>query len=85
VVLFVLSIVFQQLGLYTTSLALHLFAIILIWVSVGVGFAVGLTYLVMQSFLKREFRKRFERMDKAWHEQYRQRMGLDHPDDEDKK
>ncbi|TRO56297.1 hypothetical protein E2P64_06120 [Candidatus Bathyarchaeota archaeon] len=84
VILFGLSYLFQLWGLYTISLALQLFTIIIIYVSVGVGFAVGLTYFVMQSFLKREFRKRFERMDQAQYEQYRKRMGLDTSDDREK-
>jgi predicted membrane protein len=85
VVLFVLSYLFQQWGLYTIALALHLFTIIILYVSVGVGFAVGLTYFFMRSFLKREFRKRFERMEKARHDQYRKRMGLNEPEDREKK
>lgn len=83
-ILFGLSYLFQLWGLYTISLALQLFTIIIVYVCVGVGFAVGLTYFVMQSFLKREFRKRFERMDQAHYEQYRKRMGLDNPDNEEK-
>jgi len=84
VILFGLSYLFQLWGLYTISLALQLFTIIIIYVSVGVGFTVGLTYFVMRSFLKREFRKRFERMDQAQYEQYRKRMGLDTSDDREK-
>ena len=84
VILFGLSYLFQLWGLYTISLALQLFTIIIIYVSVGVGFAVGITYLLMRSFLKREFRKRFERMDQAQYEQYRKRMGLDTSDDREK-
>ena len=61
-----------------------MFAVILIWVGIGVGFAVGITYYVMRSFLKREFKRRFDRMDQERHARYRQMMGLDNPDEEEK-
>lgn len=82
-VLFALSIVLGNLGFHTISLGLSLFATILIWVSVGVGVAVGITFYVMQSFLKREFKKRFDRMDRERNIQYRRMMGLDEPEEQD--
>ncbi len=60
-------------------------AVILVFVSIGVGFAVGLTYFMMQTFLKREFKKRFDRMDQERHARYRKMMGLDTADDKEKK
>jgi hypothetical protein len=78
------SFICGQLGLYTISLGIFLLAVILIWVSVGVGIAVGVTYFVMQAFLKREFKKRFDKMDRERHDRYRRMMGLEHSDDEEK-
>jgi hypothetical protein len=82
-VLFGLSLVLGNLGFHTISLGLSLFATILIWVSVGVGVAVGITFYVMRSFLKREFKKRFDRMDRERNIQYRRMMGLDEPEEQD--
>ncbi len=83
--LFGVSHLLRLQGLHTMALGIFMFAVILIWVGIGVGFAVGITYYVMRSFLKREFKKRFDRMDKERHAKYRQMRGLDSSDDEDKK
>lgn len=71
------------MGLYTIALGIQMFATILIWLSIGVGFTVGITYFVMQTFLKREFNRRFKRMDQERQAQYRRMMGLDQPADEE--
>ena len=84
-ILFGISYLLGQMGFHSMALGIHIFAVILIFVSIGVGFAVGITYYVMRSFLKREFKKRFDRMDQERHARYRKMMGLDPPDDEDKK
>ena len=84
-VLFGVSHLLRLISLHTMSLGIFMFAVILIWVGIGVGFAVGITYYVMQSFLKREFRKRFDRMDKERHARYQRMRGLDNPDDKDEK
>jgi hypothetical protein len=72
-------------GLPTIALGVYMLAVILVFVSIGVGFAVGLTYFMMKSFLKREFKKRFDRMDQERHARYRKMMGLDAGDDKEKK
>lgn len=82
ILLYVGSMVLRQMGLYTISLGIQMFAIILIWVTIGVGVTVGITYYVMRSFLKHEFNKRFEKMERQRYAQYRQMMGLDEPNDE---
>ncbi len=60
-------------------------AVILIWVTIGVGFTVGITYFIMRSFLRYEFRKRFDRMDRERHARYRQMMGLDDSEESNEK
>ncbi|MFX1510533.1 MAG: hypothetical protein ACFFBR_09530 [Promethearchaeota archaeon] len=82
-VLFGLSIVLRNLGFHSMALGLSLFATILVWVTVGVGVAVAITFYVMQSFLKREFKKRFDRMDRERNIQYRRMMGLDESEEKD--
>ncbi len=79
------SYLLGQMGLHTIALGIFMFAVILIWVSIGVGFTVGLTYYFMRSFLKREFKKRFDRMDQERYRRYRQMRGLDKRDIEDDK
>ncbi len=81
-ILFGVSILLGQFGLHTMALGVFMFAVILVWVSIGVGVTVGITYFVMQSFLKREFKRRFDRMDQERHARYRKMMGLDNPEDD---
>ncbi|MHA2428214.1 MAG: hypothetical protein ACXADB_09345 [Candidatus Hermodarchaeia archaeon] len=72
-------------GLPIIALGVYMLGVILVFVSIGVGFAVGLTYFMMKSFLKREFKKRFDRMDQERHARYRKMMGHDTADDKEKK
>ncbi|MFW9935607.1 MAG: hypothetical protein ACFFDU_08950 [Candidatus Thorarchaeota archaeon] len=77
IILFGVSYFFSLLGLNTMSLGIWMFAFIFVFVSIGIGFTVGLTYFIMQSFLKREFKKRFDRMDQERYARYRKMMGID--------
>ncbi len=81
IILYVGSIVLREMGFHTLSLGIQLFAIILIWVTIGVGATVGITYYVMRSFLKHEFNKKFEKMEQQRYARYRQMMGLDESND----
>lgn len=83
ILIYVIGIVLSNLGFYPTALGLQLFAVILVWVTAGVGITVGITYFIMKTFLKREFKKRFERMDQERHARYRQMMGLDEAEDQE--
>ena len=83
IILHVVGFILNQMGLYTIALGIQMFAVILIWVSIGVGITVGITYFVMQSFLKREFNRRFKKMDQERHAEYRRMMGLDEPNNEE--
>lgn len=76
-ILFGVSFVLGLLGLNAMALGVWMFAFIFVFVSLGTGFAVGLTYFIMQSFLKREFKKRFDRMDQERYARYRKMMGID--------
>ena len=84
-ILFGASFILTNLGYPTIALGVYMLAVILVFVSIGVGFAVGLTYFMMQSFLKREFKKRFDRMDQERHARYRKMMGFNESDDKEKK
>jgi hypothetical protein len=83
-ILFGVSFILTIQGLPTIALGVYMLAVILVFVSIGVGFAVGLTYFMMQTFLKREFKKRFDRMEQRQHAQYRKMMRLDNTDDKEK-
>ena len=83
--LFGASFILTLQGFHTIALGIYMLGVILVFVSIGVGFAVGVTYFMMKSFLKREFKKRFDRLDRERHARYRKMMGLDATDDEHKK
>ncbi len=85
IILFGASIFLNQMGLSTIALGVQMLAVILIWVTIGVGFTVGITYFIMRSFLRYEFRKRFDRMDRERHARYRQMMGLDDSEESNEK
>jgi hypothetical protein len=65
------------MGFYSTAVALQMFSLILLWTSVGIGITVGISYFVLRTFLKREFDKRFQKMDEEQHRRYREMMGLE--------
>jgi hypothetical protein len=70
------------MGLSGMALGIQLLALILIYVSFGVGITVAISYFVLKSFLQREFRKKFERMDREHQDRLRQMMGYEEASEE---
>ena len=77
IILYAAGFVLNQMGFSGMALGIQLLALILVYVSVGVGITVAISYFVLESFLKREFRKKFERMDREHKTRLRQMMGYD--------
>ncbi|MFX0169589.1 MAG: hypothetical protein ACFE89_09590 [Candidatus Hodarchaeota archaeon] len=75
ITLYAAGFVLYQMGLPGMALGVQILALIIVYVSVGVGITVAISYFVLESFLKREFRKRFERMDKEHQKRLQQMMG----------
>jgi hypothetical protein len=76
IVLFAVSFYLHTIGLHQMALGLGMFGSILTAVSIGTIFMVGISYLVMRSFLKREFDKKFKKMDRERRAHMRRLMGL---------
>lgn len=79
IILYAAGFVLNQMGLSGMALGVQLLALILVYVSLGVGITVAISYFVLESFLKREFRKKFERMDKEHKDRLRQMRGYEEP------
>jgi membrane protein implicated in regulation of membrane protease activity len=82
IILYAAGFVLNQMGLSGMALGVQLLALILVYVSLGVGITVAISYFVLESFLKREFRKKFERMDKEHKARLRQMRGYEEPSEE---
>ena len=76
IILFSISFYLHTIGLHQMALGLGMFGSILTAVSIGTIFMVGISYLVMRSFLKREFDKKFKKMDRERQAHMRRLMGL---------
>ncbi len=85
VVLFVVSFWLHISGLHQMALGISMFGSILTAVSIGTIFMVGISYLVTRSFLKREFDKKFKKMDQERQEHMRRLMGLPEKTEETEK
>lgn len=69
------SLYLESLGLRGMALGLQLLSIILIFMTGGVGVSIGISYYIMRSFLKREFSKRFQKMEEEHQARLREMMG----------
>jgi membrane protein YqaA with SNARE-associated domain len=80
VILFVGSYVAQALGRAEIGLSLRLVAALFTTATVGTCATVGIGYLLTRAFLKREFDKKFKKMDEEQQAELRRMTG--HPDDD---
>jgi len=69
-------------GFSQMAMGLRVFGGILLFVTLGTGFMVGLSYFVTRSFLKREFSKKFKKIDEEQQAQLRRMMGATQSEDE---
>lgn len=53
------------------AMGLRIFSSIFLFVTIGMGLLMGITYYVTRSFLKREFEKKFKKMDEEQQAQLR--------------
>ncbi|MFX1563439.1 MAG: hypothetical protein ACFFDP_09045 [Promethearchaeota archaeon] len=81
-IVFFASIVSELQGLSQMAMGLRVFSGILLFVTLGTGFMVALSYFVTSSFLKREFSKKFKKIDEEQQAQLRRMMGANESDDE---
>ncbi len=82
VILYVSSIILSQMGFHSMAIGIQMLTIILLWTSIGIGFTVGISYFVLRTFLRREFDKRFRKLEKEQHRRYREMMGLKEPSED---
>jgi len=64
------------------AMGLLLITSLIFWVSLGVGVMLGLTYFVMQTVIKHEFKRRYDRSHESQRERIRRMMSRDDPDEE---
>lgn len=64
------------------AMGLRVFGGILLFVTLGTGFMVALSYFLTRSFLKREFAKKFKKIDEEQQAQLRQMIGTTESEDE---
>jgi uracil-DNA glycosylase len=75
VILFVGSYAAEVLGRGETALSIRLLATLFTTATLGICFTVGIGYLVTSAFLKREFKKKFKKMDEDRQRELRRVMG----------
>lgn len=69
-------------GNHQLAMGLLLITTIIFWVSLGVGMMLGLTYFVMQTVIKHEFKRRYDRSHESQRDRIRRMMSRDELDEE---
>ncbi|MFX1300055.1 MAG: hypothetical protein ACFFAL_00720 [Promethearchaeota archaeon] len=64
------------------AMGLLLITSLIFWVSLGVGVMLGLTYFVMQTVIKHEFKRLYDRSHESQRERIRRTMSRDDSDEE---
>ena len=81
IILTIASIVAELMGLHLLALSLGMFNSILLFITIGIGVMMAISYFLMGAFLKREFKKRLEKMDQEQRAQLRRMMGVEEPEE----
>jgi hypothetical protein len=76
------TIIANLVGNQQLAQGLLLITTLVFWVSLGVGGMLGLTYLVMQTVIKHEFKRRYDRSRESQRDRIRRMMSRDEPDEE---
>lgn len=76
------TIISSLLGNQQLAMGLLLITTLFFWVSLGVGVMLGLTYLVMQTVIKHEFKRRYDRSHESQRDRIRRMMSRNEPDEE---
>lgn len=81
-ILYGVTIVATLSGNQQLAMGLLLITSLLFWVSLGVGLMFGLTYIVMQTVMKHEFKRRFDRSQESQRERIHRMRIREKPDEE---
>lgn len=81
-ILFSVTIVFTLSGNQQLAMGLLLITSLIFWVSLGVGLMLGLTYIVMHTVMKHEFKRRYDRSHASQRDRIRRMRIRDEPDEE---
>ncbi|MFX0079775.1 MAG: hypothetical protein ACFE8O_11105 [Candidatus Hermodarchaeota archaeon] len=69
-------------GNHQLAMGLLLVTTLILWSSLGVGIMLGLTYFVMQTVIKHEFKRRYDRSHESQRDRIRRMMSRDELDEE---
>ena len=81
-ILYGVTIVANLSGNQQLAMGLLLITTLIFWVSLGVGMMLGLTYFVMHTVIKHEFKRRYDRSHASQRDRIRRMLSRDEPDEE---
>ncbi len=81
-ILYGVTIITSLSGNQQLAMGLLLITSLIFWVSLGVGLMLGLTYIVMHTVIKHEFKRRYDRSHESQRDRIRRVMSRDEPDEE---
>lgn len=81
-ILYGITIITSLSGNQQLAMGLLLITSLIFWVSLGVGLMLGLTYIVMHTVIKHEFKRRYDRSHESQRDRIRRMMSRDEPDEE---
>jgi hypothetical protein len=64
------------------AMGLRIFSGIILFVTIGTGIMVAISYFITRSFLKREFARKFRKIDEEQQAQLRRMIGAQEPEEE---
>jgi hypothetical protein len=82
VILYGVTTVVSLTGNQQLAMGLLLITSVVFWVSLGVGVMLGLTYIVMHTVMKHEFKRRYNRSHESQRDRIRRMRIRDEPNEE---